>query len=105
MKELIEIRSKLSVPKTQWNDHSKFNYRSCEDILEALKPHLKKHECILTISDSLLNIGERYYVQSTAKIVNKNGAEVTASPSSLALAFIMAESTSESGVCVYVTCC
>ena len=47
MKELIAIQSELKAPKGQYNSFGKYKYRSCEDILEAVKPLLKAHELSL----------------------------------------------------------
>jgi len=69
---LVEIQSELSVPKNQVNSFGHYNYRSCEDILEALKPILKKHECIVKIDDEIVLIGDRYYVKATAYLMNKD---------------------------------
>lgn len=66
--KLIKIQNELNVPKNQRNTFGNYNYRSCEDILEALKPLLKKENLFMTISDELVNIGERYYVKATVKI-------------------------------------
>jgi hypothetical protein len=71
MKELIAIQSELKAPKNQFNSFGKYKYRSCEDILEALKPLLKAHNCYLTLSDELVNIGDRYYIKSTATIYSE----------------------------------
>lgn len=71
--ELKEIQFKLKAPKNQFNSFSKFKYRSCEDILEALKPLLNEYECTLTISDAIKNIGDRYYIEATATLTNKEG--------------------------------
>lgn len=68
--KLIKIQNELSVPKNQRNTFGNYNYRSCEDILEALKPLLKDHKLLLTISDELVNIGSRYYVKATVRLVN-----------------------------------
>lgn len=65
VKELKEIQQELKAPKGQYNSFSKFNYRSCEDILNALKPLLKKHNVCLVITDSIENIGDRNYVKAT----------------------------------------
>lgn len=62
--KLFEIQQKLQAPKGQYNDFGKYKYRSCEDILEALKPLL---EFPIIISDEVVNIGERYYVKATAE--------------------------------------
>lgn len=72
MKELIKIQSELKSPKNQFNSFGKYNYRSCEDILEALKPLLLANECKLILSDEMVNIGERYYVKATATITSEN---------------------------------
>ena len=63
---LVSIQANLNAPKSQFNAFGKYNYRNCEDILEAVKPLLG--DSILTISDELINVGERYYVQATAKL-------------------------------------
>jgi len=73
MKELIEIQKELKAPKSQYNKFGNYNYRSTEDIVEALKPLLKKHNCFLNISDSIELIGDRYYVKATAIIKNSEG--------------------------------
>ena len=62
------IQSELKAPKGQFNSFGKYKYRSCEDILEAVKPLLKKYGTCLTISDEITQIGERYYVKATAVI-------------------------------------
>jgi hypothetical protein len=67
-KKLSIIQAELKVSKTQWNKFGEYHYRSCEDILEALKPLLLAHELFLNISDEIVLIGERYYVKSTATL-------------------------------------
>ena len=74
MKELINIQSELKAPKSQYNSFGKYQYRNAEDILEAVKPLLKKNNCHLTITDEIILIGDRYYVKATAEITN--GTEV-----------------------------
>ncbi len=64
---LSQIQSELKAPKGQWNEFGKYNYRSCEDIMEAVKPLLKQYHAVMTVSDSVVLIGERYYVRSTVK--------------------------------------
>ena len=76
MKELINIQSELKAPKSQYNSFGKYQYRNAEDILEAVKPLLKKNNCHLTITDEIILIGDRYYVKATAEITN--GTEVVA---------------------------
>lgn len=65
MNKLLLIQSELKAPKGQFNSFGKYKYRSCEDILEALKPLLKKHECTLIISDEIKQVGETIYVEAT----------------------------------------
>jgi hypothetical protein len=76
MKELIKIQSELKAPKNQTNAFGKYKYRSCEDILEALKPILLKHDCYLTITDSIFEINGVLAVNATASITNNEGLKV-----------------------------
>jgi len=64
--KLSEVQNELKAPKSQKNTFGNYKYRSCEDILEALKPILKKNRLSLVIDDTLENIGDRYYVKATA---------------------------------------
>ena len=66
--ELVRIQRELKAPKSQRNSFGKYNYRSCEDIVEAVKPLLDK--CALTLSDEMVEIGGRVYVKATATIFN-----------------------------------
>jgi len=77
MKELIEIQSELKAPKNQRNTFGNYNYRSAEDILEAVKPLLKKHGCHLTISDEMIQLGDRYYVKATATLTKDADSIIT----------------------------
>jgi hypothetical protein len=77
MKELGIIQSSLNVPKGQFNAFGKYKYRSCEDILAALKPLLKQNDCTLTISDDIMQVGNRFYIKATASLTNSNGEQVT----------------------------
>jgi len=63
---LAEIQKELKAPKSQKNTFANFNYRSCEDILNAVKPLLKG--LVLTLDDELVLIGKRYYVKAVAKL-------------------------------------
>lgn len=65
-----DIQHKLKAPKGQYNSFGKYNYRSCEDILEGVKPLLKEHNLALLIDDEIVQIGERYYVKATVKITD-----------------------------------
>ena len=60
------IQVNLNAPKNQYNSFGGYKYRSCEDILSALKPLLKETGAILTIEDTLEQIGGRYYIKATA---------------------------------------
>jgi hypothetical protein len=73
MKELQDIQNGLHAPKNR-RGHNYF-YRSAEDILEAVKPLLSKHSCVLTLTDGVVTIGEpnRFYVKATATLMNKDG--------------------------------
>jgi hypothetical protein len=75
MNKLITIQSQLKAPKNQKNTFGNYNYRSCEDILEAVKPLLLKHECNLILSDKMVEVGERVYVRAQA--VFTDGENVT----------------------------
>lgn len=79
MKELNIIQTKLNVPKGQTNSFGGYNYRSLENICEAVKPLLLSTGCTLTFSDDLVLIGNRYYIKSIATITNEKGETVSAS--------------------------
>ena len=65
---LLKIQTELKAPKGQYNSFGRYNYRNCEDILEALKPLCKAHNTVLTIKDDIVQIGERYYVKATVTL-------------------------------------
>lgn len=73
MKELNTIQSLLNAPKGQYNMFGGYRYRSCEDILAALKPLLADTKCTLTISDDICQVGDRFYIKATATIKNEAG--------------------------------
>jgi len=73
---LNKIQTELNAPKNQFNKFGKYNYRSCEDVLEGLKPLLKKYECSVILTDDLVLIGDRYYIKATAKLV-KDGTTIS----------------------------
>lgn len=60
------IQSELKAPKSNYNDFGKYSYRSCEDILEAVKPLCKKYRALLTLTDDIVLIADRVYVKSKA---------------------------------------
>lgn len=78
--KLIDIQQRLSVPKTRENDFGGFNYRNVEDIENAVKPFLKKHNLRLVFTDEIIAVGDRVYVQATASLSDgKDVIEVSAS--------------------------
>lgn len=81
--KLMNIQQELKAPKGQYNDFGKYAYRSCEDILEAVKPLLRKEKVVLTISDELQYIGNRYYIKATATLIDTE-SEATISNSAYA---------------------
>ena len=68
MEKLQKIQAELKAPKNQRNNFGKYNYRSCEDILEAVKPLLKKYNCTLTISDEIKELGGILFVEAVSII-------------------------------------
>ena len=66
--KLTKVQEELKAPKNQYNSFGKYNYRSCEDILEALKPILAKYGLFLMISDTMKQIGDRYYIMATCTV-------------------------------------
>lgn len=77
MEELINIQNELKAPKNLYNTFGKYYYRNAEGIMEAVKPLLKKYGCILTLSDDVRLVGERYYIYATATLTNKGGNTVS----------------------------
>lgn len=77
MKELVEIQNKLNAPKGQYNNFGKYKYRSCEDILAAVKPLLHEYGCTLVISDDVVMVGNRIYIKATASLTNGSNETVT----------------------------
>jgi len=82
-KKLVEIQSKLKAPKSQYNSFGKYNYRSCEDILEGVKPLLTLTLCTLTLADDVVQVGDRIYIKATVILTDCESGE---SVSSTALA-------------------
>jgi len=68
MEKLRKIQAELKAPKNQRNNFGKYNYRSCEDILEAVKPLLDKYKCTLTISDEVREVCGVLFVEAMAFI-------------------------------------
>lgn len=68
--KLSKVQETLKAPKGQYNSFGKYKYRSCEDILEAVKPLLVANKLSMQISDELIQVGERYYVKATATLLD-----------------------------------
>lgn len=75
IEKLTQIQTNLIAPKGQFNSFGKYSYRSCEDILEGLKPHLKETKTAVTVTDEVVLIGERYYIKATATLHDCETAE------------------------------
>lgn len=71
--KLIKVQAELKAPKGQKNTFGNYNYRSAEDILEAVKPLLSEQGLLMTITDIIEQIGERYYIQ--AKVILTDGED------------------------------
>ena len=101
MRRLIEIQNELKAPKNQRNSFGGYNYRSCEDILEAVKPLLKKHNLALILNDDIVSVdggfevfessndkkndkitdrkitaSNRVYIKATATLLDEDGKEI-----------------------------
>ena len=74
---LLAIQQELKAPKGQYNSFGKYKYRSCEDILEAVKPLLRKHNCTLVISDDIVMLGTRFYIKATVTLSNGGESVMT----------------------------
>lgn len=72
---LSKIQAELKAPKNQFNGFGKYNYRSCEDILEGVKPLLSKYNSTLTLSDDIVQVSDRIYVKATATFKDSEGNE------------------------------
>ena len=68
--KLLEVQHVLKAPKGQQNTFGGYKYRNCEDILEAVKPHLYQNKATIILSDELVVIGERYYIKATATFID-----------------------------------
>lgn len=69
-KKLSEVQKELKAPKNQYNSFGKYNYRSCEDILEAVKPLCIEKGLIVTVSDEIEVKQDRYYVKAVATVID-----------------------------------
>ena len=67
---LMAVQAGLKAPKGQHNSFGNYDYRSAEDIIEAVKPLLKENGLFLTMSDDIVQIGDRYYVKATVSVTD-----------------------------------
>lgn len=68
--KLLNVQTELKAPKGQFNAFGKYKYRSCEDILEALKPVLNKYKLTFFINDEIVEVNNRNYIKATITIIN-----------------------------------
>lgn len=73
--KLLNVQTKLKAPKNQFNKFGNYNYRNCEDILEAAKPICKEVNALVWLTDNIVMVGERYYVEATATFVDIESGE------------------------------
>ena len=67
---LLAVQRDLKAPKNQYNKFGDFYYRSCEDIMQAARPLCNENGLVLTLSDEIVNIGDRFYVKATSKVTD-----------------------------------
>ena len=75
--KLAMIQANLKAPKGQYNSYGKFHYRSAEDILQAVKPFLQQHECLILIDDKIEEIGNRLFIKAEIKFFSTDMPETT----------------------------
>ncbi len=68
--KLLNIQNELKAPKNQHNNFGNYDFRSAEDILEAVKPLCNKNKVLLTLTDEIITVGNRYYVKATALLTD-----------------------------------
>lgn len=73
--KLLKVQAELKAPKSQYNSFGKYNYRSCEDILEAVKPICVKHNAVLKIGDEVIALNDRFYIKATAFFIDADTGE------------------------------
>lgn len=74
--KVAKVQTELKAPKGQTNKFGGYKYRSCEDILEAVKPLLSKQGLVITVNDELVNSGNRFYIKATA-IISDGESSIT----------------------------
>lgn len=73
--KLLAIQNELKAPKSQFNKFGGYSYRSCEDILEAVKSLLVKYQATIILQDKIELIGDRYYIKATARFIDAESGE------------------------------
>ena len=90
--KLANVQSALKAPKSQYNSFGKYHYRSCEDIVESVKPLLKENGLVLTMSDEIEMVANRIYVKATVEVVD------TADGTSISVSAYAREEESKKGM-------
>ena len=67
---LMNVQKSLKCKKSQYNSFGKYHYRSCEDIVEAVKPLLAENGLVLTMSDEIISVADRVYVKATCRVTD-----------------------------------
>ena len=73
--KLLDIQTTLKAPKGQFNSFGKYKYRNCEDILESLKPLLKKNKVVLLVNDDVVSVSNRIYIKATVTLQDVESEE------------------------------
>jgi len=68
--KLNKVQLELNAPKNLYNKFGDYHYRNCEGILNGLKPLLEKYGLVVVLTDEIMAINDRYYMVSTAKLVD-----------------------------------
>lgn len=76
LKKLLIIQQNISVPKGQHNEFGDFNYRSCEDILERARPLCNDNGLVIRLTDKIIQMSDRFYVEATAAVIDVDSGEV-----------------------------
>ncbi len=75
IEKLLDVQLELKAPKNQRNNFGGYNYRSCEDILEAVKPLCMKYKCLVVLTDDIVYNGNRYHIKATARFYDIESGE------------------------------
>ena len=75
LERVTALQNELKAPKGRYNSFGKYAYRSCEDIVEAVKPLCEKYGLMLHISDSIELVGARFYIKAQAKLYDASAPQ------------------------------